>query len=70
MLHVIALALGSGIGHAGLIPYDTRWEYPHYLTFRPGHGQVCRVNPPRMSWPYLPHVIPAERNVPVHSFTL
>ena len=40
-----------------LLPFDGRWEYPHFTTFRPGHGQASNVNPPRMSWPYLPSIL-------------
>ncbi len=54
---------------ADLIPFDSRWEYPHHVTFRPADGQVPSVNPPRMSWPYVPHVITSE-TVPVRSFWL
>ena len=40
-----------------LLPIDSRWVHPHYLSFRPGDGQVCRVNPPRFSWGYVPNVL-------------
>ncbi len=52
----------------GLLPYDTRWEYPHVLTFRPAGGHPCRVNPPRFSWAYLPHVLMDKDGVPRHEF--
>jgi len=54
----------------GLLPFDGRWEYPHYLTFRPGNGQRCGVNPPRFSWPYVPHVLTGKRGIAVHEFRL
>jgi len=43
--------------HQALIPLDGRWIYPHYLTFRPGDGQVSDVNPPRFSWGYVPNIL-------------
>lgn len=52
----------------GLLPYDTRWEYPHFLTFRPGNGQACEVNPPRFSWPYVPHVLLDKEGARRHEF--
>ena len=53
---------------AGLMPVDGRWEYPHFLTFRPGNGQRCDVNPPRFSWPYVPHVVVRGKKLPAHEF--
>lgn len=38
----------------GLIPYDSRWEFPHFLGFRPANGAQAEVNPPRFSWAYYP----------------
>lgn len=52
----------------GALPFDTRWEYPQFCTFRPGNGQECDVNPPRFSWPYVPHVIPKSETVRQHEF--
>jgi len=57
-------------GPDALLPFDGRWEYPHYLTFRPGNGQRCDVNPPRFSWPYVPHVLTDDKDVPLHEFCL
>ena len=69
-LLVLAFVFAAVAGNAELLPFDTRWEYPQYLTFRPGHGQVCAVNPPRFSWPYVPHVIPREGKFPAWDFCL
>ena len=71
--HVVVfsvLMLGTTTGsHESLLPLDGRWEYPHYLTFRPGNGQVCHVNPPRFSWPYVPQVA-MKAAVPLREFCL
>lgn len=67
MAAVLSVVLAAG---DGFLPVDGRWQYPHYLTFRPGDAQVCRVNPPRMSWPYLSNVLPHGESVPVTEFTL
>jgi len=64
-----AVAADAG-DNAGLLAFDTRWEYPHYLTFRPGNGQACAVNPPRFSWPYTPHVIGARSGPAAQAFVL
>lgn len=62
---LLAAVLGVTLPGDGLIDYDTRWEYPHYLNARPGDGQVVDTNPPRMSWPYVEGTTveghPAER---------
>lgn len=76
ILVLAGLTLGAAWGAAtvpgetSLLPCDTRWEYPQYLTWRPGNGQVCDVNPPRMSWPYVPRVIPASDDIPRQEFRL
>ncbi len=70
ILATIMLYLGSPAYGGGLIDLDGRWEYPHYLTWRPGNGQACDVNPPRFSWPHEPQVIPESSNIPVREFTL
>ena len=62
-----ALATGA---EDGLLPLDGRWEYPHFLSWRPGNGQVCRANPPRMSWPYVPQVVIDRKRRELHEFTL
>jgi len=54
----------------GLLPYDTRWQHPHFLTFRPANGQKCPVNPPRFSWPYVPHVLVGRWKLPPREFRL
>ncbi|MHC4402221.1 MAG: DUF4962 domain-containing protein [Planctomycetota bacterium] len=70
MLIQTAMIAATVLCQDGLLPLDGRWEYPHYLTFRPGHGQVSHVNPPRTSWPYLPQVIPHDGSPPLCQFTL
>ena len=70
-MHVLSAALlATVLGADGLLPLDGRWQYPHYLTFRPGDGQVCQVNPPRMSWPYVPGVLTDRKSPPLWEFTL
>jgi hypothetical protein len=44
--------------------------YPHFLTFRPANGATPKINPPRMSWPYVAGVIPDEDVVAQRSFIL
>ncbi len=63
-----AVLSGAWAQPPGALPFDTRWEYPHFLTFRPGNGQECDVNPPRFSWPYVPHVLTDAENVRRHDF--
>ncbi len=60
----------SAEAEAGLLPFDTRWAYPHYLTFRPGNGQACAVNPPRLSWAYTPHVLGGRGAPDARTFVL
>jgi len=50
-------------------PLDEKQVLPQYVTFRPGDGQVCEVNPPRFVWPYVPGVVPKGR-VEDHTFRL
>ena len=64
------ILLTATLGADGLLPLDGRWQYPHYLTIRPGDRQVCQVNPPRMSWPYVPNVLTDRKSPPVWDFTL
>ncbi len=70
ILTLILLGQGLPAFADGLIDLDGRWEYPHYLTWRPGNGQVCDVNPPRLSWPHEPQVIPESSNIPGREFCL
>ena len=64
------ILLTATLGADGLLPLDGRWQYPHHLTFRPGDRQLCQVNPPRMSWPYVPNVLTDRKSPPVWDFTL
>ncbi len=66
---LLAAVLGVKLPGDGLIDYDTRWRYPHYLNRRPGDGQVVDTNPPRMSWPYLQGTV-VENHPPQRLFTL
>lgn len=54
----------------GLIPLDSRSQYPQYLGFRPADGVVVEVNPPRFSWAYAPGIIDTPVNQPLREFTL
>jgi hypothetical protein len=67
---LLLAAIGGGPEVSGILRVDGRWEYPHYLGFRPADGTEVDVNPPRMSWPYLPQVIPQQRVIPATEFTL
>jgi len=40
-----------------LIPFNSGWEYPTIVNWRPGDGMEATVNPPRFSWPYLEGII-------------
>jgi hypothetical protein len=64
------LSMAPVVSDEAMLPYDTRWEYPHYLTFRPGDSQVCSVNPPRFSWPYVPYVVMGRKRMPFQEFCL
>ncbi len=48
---------GVIIGAESKIPFDERQNYPIYVHFRPGNGQIVKLNPPRFSWPYLPNIL-------------
>ena len=39
------------------IKADPRQQYSRYVRFRPGDGQVVKLNPPRFSWPYFPEIV-------------
>ena len=70
MLHGLCLfvALFPAAPADGLLPYDSRWQYPHYLSWRPGDG-AADVDPPRFSWPYVPDVI-GDNSPPPTTFRL
>lgn len=61
---------------AGLIPLDSRWEHPQFINFRPADEGIALVNPPRMSWPYVPETVvrdyyrSEDGSVPFRVFTL
>ena len=46
------------VGYGDRVGMDERHVYPRYMGFRPADGQVCEVNPPRLSWPFDPNIIP------------
>ena len=64
------LTVTSLVSDDAILPSDTRWEFANYLTFRPGDGQLCSVNPPRLSWPYVPYVVTGRNNIPLQKFRL
>ncbi len=67
----MALPAPTVFDSSAATPLDEKQVLPQYVTFRPGDGQVCEVNPPRFSWPYVPGVVPpAKGPVADHTFTL
>lgn len=52
------------IGAEARLPEDPLQEYARYVRFRPAEGQVVEINPPRMSWPYLPGIVLPNSPVP------
>lgn len=40
--------------------YNSAWQYPTILNWRPGDGLEVNVNPPRFSWPYLPEIVAGD----------
>lgn len=66
---LLTLALvGATYAKAGLLPFNTGWEYAHFTTFRPANAATCDVNPPRFSWPYVPHVLTERKDVKQQDF--
>ena len=66
-----AASSGIEIGSESLLPEDPRQQYSRYVRFRPGDDQVVSINPPRMSWPYLPEIVFEQGAVPATQlFTL
>ena len=66
LLFVLLMFALDNAAHAeadGLLPFNTGWEYPHFTTFRPANAATCDVNPPRFSWPYVPHVLTEGKDV-------
>lgn len=55
----------------GLIPVNPAWQHPRFVTNHPGPGQTAQVDPPRLSWSYLPDVVPGnQRQHPATTFRL
>ena len=42
------------IGAESLVPENPRSIYDRYVNWRPADGEVVKLNPPRISWPYRP----------------
>ena len=54
-----------------VLPVDPAWNHPRFITTYPGEGQIVQVDPPRLSWSYLPQVAPgSQRDHPVTTFQL
>jgi len=63
------LALSSSLSSAisapdGAIPFDSRWDFANYISWRPANDQPATLNPPRFSWPSVPTILPVESNGP------
>ena len=59
------------IGAEAFLPVDPRQENSRFLGFRPADGQEVTLNPPRISWPYLPGILLKQSSVPAtQKFTL
>jgi len=72
LLSLSVTAAGQVVFDSGAAtPLDEKQVLPQYIGFRPSDGQVCEVNPPRFSWPYVPGVLPpVEGRIDDHAFTL
>ncbi|MDQ8194689.1 DUF4962 domain-containing protein [Coraliomargarita sp. SDUM461004] len=53
----IETAIGATVSAGPFIPFNSTWDSPRYLGFRPAHGFEVDVNPPRFSWPYTPIMV-------------
>lgn len=60
-----------GAQQEGFLSFDTRWDFPNYLSWRPANEEVVSVNPPRFSWPASP-VIPTQTQdtFPISSYVM
>ena len=43
------------IGLGALVTENPRSYYSRYVNWRPADGEMVRLNPPRLSWPYGPN---------------
>jgi hypothetical protein len=57
------------IGVEARVPENPRSHYSRYVNWRPANDEVVHLNPPRMSWPYVPNGIPNWYSAS-HIFTL
>ncbi|MBD3291379.1 MAG: DUF4962 domain-containing protein, partial [Armatimonadia bacterium] len=65
-----AFAAPVVLGPETAIPKDPRQVHPRYVGFRPADGQTVDLNPPRMSWPWYPDVLPDDTPAGDRRFTL
>jgi len=42
----------------GTIPFDSRWDFANYISWRPANVRPVSLNPPRFSWPASPVIPP------------
>lgn len=61
----VCLALSPSLSSAafasdGIIPFDSRWDFANYVTWRPANDRPAILNPPRFSWPAVPTLLPLE----------
>ena len=54
ILSVSARAEPVHIGPEAIVPEQPRSRYNRFVNWRPADGEMVRLNPPRMSWPYIP----------------
>ncbi len=59
-----ASAASVQIGVEAKVLPDPKQEHARYVRFRPGDGDFVTMNPPRISWPYLPGVTFKSGSVP------
>lgn len=43
------------IGTEARVPDNPRSHYSRYVNWRPANGEIVHLNPPRISWPYVPN---------------
>lgn len=70
MMLSTAVAAPVVLGPEAAVQEDPRQVYPRILGFRPAEGQVVDLNPPRMSWPWDPDVLPTAWHTGDRRFTL
>ncbi len=65
-----ALAAPITLGPETAVAEDARQVHPRFVGFRPADGQTVDLNPPRMSWPWYPEVLPDGTPAGDRLFTL